>query len=120
MNPNKESLYTLIKAAAKPVTGNQDTDKETDNLSDVERFDLAATNYRRQDDAKTFSDKNINKLSRLVGASIGAGLGASLMKDTSFTSFGLPLAGFNLGNMLGDYLCIKILNHNRPKYMQIT
>lgn len=119
MNPNKESLYTLIKAAAKPATRNTNTDKEIDSLSDVERFDLAATNYRRKDDAKVFSDKNINKLSRLAGAAIGAGLGASFMKDTSLTSFGLPLTGLSLGNMLGDYLCIKILNHNRPKYMQI-
>lgn len=134
MNPNTESLYTLIKAAAKPVRDyrkikhnnlqsevmrNAYTDEEIDALSDAEKFDLAATDYRLHDDTKIFSDNNLANLSWLAGASLGLGAGAATAGEINSNYIGLPAAGLVLGGLLGEYLGTKVINYNKPEYMHI-
>lgn len=134
MNPNTESLYTLIKSAAKPVRDykklkhnnlqsevmrNAYTDEEIDALSDEEKFDLAATDYRLHDNTKIFSDNNLANLSWVTGAGLGVGLGGILRENMGTNSYGLPAAGLVLGGLLGEYLGTKVINYNRPEYMRI-
>ena len=134
MNPNTESLYTLIKSAAKPVRDyrkikhnnlqsevmrNAYTDEEIDALSDEEKFDLAATDYRLHDNTKIFSDNNLTNLSWLAGAGLGFGAGAATAGEINSNYLGLPAAGLVLGGLLGEYLGTKVINYNRPEYMRI-
>lgn len=134
MNPNTESLYTLIKSAAKPVRDYKKlkhhnlqsevmrdayTDEEIDALSDDEKFNLAATDYRLNDDTKFFSDKNLLNLSWLTGASLGLGTGAAIMEGANINSLAVPATGLVLGGLLGEYLGGKMMNYNRPEYMRI-
>lgn len=134
MNPNTESLYTLIKYAAKPVRDHRKikhrnlqsevmrdayTDEEIDALTDEEKFNLAATDYRLNDETKFFSDKNLLNLSWLTGAGLGTGLGTAVMAGANINSLVVPAAGLVLGGVLGEYLGGKMLNYNRPEYMRV-
>lgn len=127
------NLDTLIKVASgeldianlrqkdlqSPLLQEIYTDKEIKALSDEEKEDLAATDYRLWDEQNNiFSDSRISNIGNIAGLLAGLGVGGITYAETNKPALALASSlatGIGAG-YLGQYLINKTMNIGRPNY----